>query len=196
MKIDFQSLINKKVLIMGDVGTGKTLLLVDLLKQAFHTFPEKTTLIDFAPSSQMIKGMKVGGLIEDYIEIPSNSNYLKPERVETPRLSAKTPDELKYLTKLNAERMTKIILNFLSEPRPIVFFNDISLFFQGEEGDLDLILKVLDTCETVIINGYYGEYLAKDLGTKVSKRERDLMDELSDAVDLVIHLKKKVLTLK
>lgn len=191
MRISFRDVKNKKVLILGDVASGKTQLLIELLKQALH-YSDKIAILDFAPPTVFVDGVKIGGRVDERIELPSTIAHLCPERVETPRLTAtrtRSAKQLLELAQLNAKNMTVLINEFLKAPTDILFVNDISLLFQA--GSFEQIEKLLDTIKTVVIAGYYGTKLEEDLETGVSKRERALMQKLSRRVDLVINLNKK-----
>ncbi|MFW6121675.1 MAG: hypothetical protein ACOC80_12380 [Petrotogales bacterium] len=188
MTLSFRDIKNKKLLILGDVGSGKTQLLIKLLKQAFH-HSNRITILDFAPPTKFINDMKVGGRINERMELPSTVVYLYPEKVETPRLTATRVNSAKLLLKLaqmNAKKMSILIDEFLNAPTSILFINDISLLFQS--GGFEPIEKLLEITNTVIITGYYGSKLEEDLGTGVSKRERTLMEKLSKQMDLIINL--------
>jgi len=183
--LSFNAIIGKKVLIIGDVGTGKTAITVELLRQALSLgLSGEISVIDFAPSSQRVKGLWIGGRLKELIEVPNDAKYFAPGRVEAPRCRARNAQELMRLAKLNAQNMTQIIHDYLRDPTPIVFINDVSLLFQA--GDLDPVLRVLRSCKTAIINGYYGEALREDLGTGVSQRERELIEKLAEVVDIVL----------
>ncbi|WP_287585714.1 hypothetical protein [Candidatus Borrarchaeum sp.] len=188
MKISFRDIKNKKLLILGEVASGKTQLLIELLQDTLQ-YADKITLLDFAPSVKFVKGMKIGGRVNERIEMPSNVDYLCPERVETPRLTAAETNSAKQLLRLahtNAKNMSLKINEFLKAPTNIVFINDISLLFQV--GNIEPVEKLLEIVNTAVITGYYGKKLEEDLGTGVSKKERTLMQKLSRQVDLVINL--------
>jgi len=182
--LSFKAIIGKKVLIIGEVGTGKTAVMAGLLRQAFSLgLSNEISIIDFAPPRQKVKYVWIGGRLKELIEVPKDVKYFAPRRVEAPRCRARDAQELMRLAKLNAQSMTSIIYDYLRDPTPIVFINDVSLLFQA--GELDPVLRVLRECETAIINGYYGEALREDLGTGVSKRERELIEKLAEVVDTV-----------
>ena len=182
--LSFKAIIGKKVLIIGEVGTRKTAVMAGLLRQAFSLgLSNEISIIDFAPPRQRVKDLWIGGRLKELIEVPKDVKYFAPRRVEAPRCHARNAQELMRLAKLNAQSMTSIIYDYLRDPTPIVFINDVSLLFQA--GELDPVLRVLRECETAIINGYYGEALREDLGTGVSKRERELIEKLAEAVDII-----------
>ncbi len=183
----FKDLLGKKVLIAGDVGAGKTKLTVGILDEAVEMgYGEKITVIDMAPATTMVKGRKVGGRLSEFTEASKRVRYWAPDKVETPRLRAESAEELLHLVNLNKERIEPLLRRYLKDPSPILLINDISIYFQS--GRAELILSALKVAETLIANGYYGDYLAFDQGTGVSKVEKNLMDELTKRMDIVIKL--------
>jgi len=144
------------------------------------------TVIDIAPRSQEHEGRSVGGRISEYTEAYMQVRYLSPERVETPRFRADTPEELLSLVENNVENIRPLLQEYIENPTPILMVNDVSIIFQC--GSDDLIMRALDACETFIANGYHGDSLAEDLGTGVSRIERDLMERLASRMDVVVDL--------
>ncbi|MCW3988612.1 MAG: hypothetical protein NWE88_00895 [Candidatus Bathyarchaeota archaeon] len=184
----FNDLKGKRTLIRGNVRTGKTRLTVRLLEEAVRLgLAEAITVIDMAPRSQEHEGGSVGGRISEYTEAYKQVRYLSPERVETPRLRADTPEELLSLVELNGENIRPLLQEYLENPTPILIVNDVSIIFQS--GSDDLIMGTLDACETFIANGYHGDSLSEDLRTGVSRIERGLMDRLASWMDVVVDLR-------
>lgn len=184
-RYSFTEFLEKKILIIGDVGAGKTKLTLELISQAIEAGHAKdTTIIDMAPATKLVKGRKVGGRLYEMMEIPKQMRYLAPVKVETPRLSAEDADHLLHLIKLNHDAILPLLLDFVNNPSPILFINDISIFFQS--GSSKAVLSTIKPSETFIANGYYGKYFAFDHDTGVSKTEQDLMDLLSSKMDKVI----------
>lgn len=174
------------MLITGDVGAGKSKLTLTLLMQAINSsFREKITVLDMAPVLTKIKGIKAGGKLK-ISQKHGKIQYLSTPRIETPRLSAKSAHELLYLVNLNKKRIRPLIAKYLKKPSPILFVNDISIYLQS--GKYKPIQDILQTAETFIANGYYGQTLRSDFGTEVSNIERRLMKKLANTVDLVISL--------
>lgn len=183
----FQSFLGKKVLIIGDVGTGKTRLTVRLLEEAIRLgLSNKITVIDMAPASIEVRGSKIGGRLLEASDKLNNLRYLAPDIVETPRLSARSASELHYLVSLNEKRIRPIIIKYIEKPTPILFVNDISLYLQS--GVDENVLSAMKTAETFIANGYYGEMLRSEFEKEVSKVEKKLMGKLANSVDIVVRL--------
>lgn len=187
VKYSFNDLLGKKVLITGDVGAGKTRLTLELLDEAIELgFSDAITIIDMAPATIHVKGIRVGGKLSEFTDTLQNVRYLTPRKVETPRLSAKSKNELLHLVDLNEKRVRLLLKEFVKTPTPILFINDISIYFQS--GVDEPIISALRTSETFIANGYYGTTLTSDFETSTSKSERRLMKKLADNMDLVIRL--------
>lgn len=177
----------KKALIMGDVGTGKTKLTVELLEEAVELgFSRMITVIDMAPEAEVVEGRTVGGRLSEFTRSHREVRYLMPPKVETPRLTASSAEELLSLARLNVERIRPLLEEYVAAPSLILFINDISIYLQSRS--VDTVLRAAGRAETFIANGYYGGYFSQDHGTGVSRRERDLMDLLASHMDIVIRL--------
>ena len=183
----FTEFVGKKILIIGDVGAGKTKLTLELISQAVEAgYAKDTTIIDMAPATKLVKGKKIGGRLLEIMEMLEQLRYLTPIRVETPRLSAEDADHLLHLIKLNHDAILPLLQDFINKPSTVLFINDISIFLQS--GSSEAVLSTIETSETFIANGYYGKYFAFDHDTGVSKTERDLMDLLASKMDKVISI--------
>ena len=183
----FTEFLGKKILIIGDVGAGKTKLTLELISQAIKSnYAKETTIIDMAPATKMVKGRKIGGRLIEMMKLSKRLRYLTPEKVETPRLSAEDADHLLHLIKLNHDAILPLLRDYVNNPSKVLFINDISIFFQS--GSSKAVLSTVDASETFIANGYYGKYFAFDHDTGVSKTERELMDLLASKMDEVISI--------
>jgi len=183
----FLDVLGKRVLIYGDVGTGKTRLTVRLLEEAVRLgFGKETTVIDMAPKSTTIRGIRVGGRLSEATDLTNRLKYLAPRRVETPRLAARNGKELLVLVKKNRSRISKLLKQYTGKPTPILFVNDISIYLQS--GDFRTLSSAISKASTLVANGYYGKALSNDFSTGVSDLEQKLMDKLAAMMDLKIHL--------
>ncbi len=186
-KHSFSGLLGKKTLITGTVRTGKTKLTVDLLEEAVGLgYSALVTVIDMAPESVTVGGKSIGGRLSEFTEACQEVRFLTPHRVETPRLTAKSAEELLNLVRLNAGSIKPLLEEYIEEPSPILFVNDISIYLQS--GSTEPVLEAMVLAETFIANGYYGEYFREDLETGVSGIEREMMDQLASHMDTVIRL--------
>jgi len=186
-KTSFHDLLGKRTLIYGDVGTGKTRLTVRLLEEAVKLgFAQKITIIDMAPKTTVVRGIRVGGRLSEATDVTEGLRYLAPRRVETPRLAARNGEELLGLVEKNRRRIRKLLEEYVEKPTPILFVNDISIYLQSE--DFDTLASAICRASTLIANGYYGRALSNDYSTGVSALERSLMDKLAAMMDLRISL--------
>jgi hypothetical protein len=185
--ISFQHAIGQHVLIIGDVGAGKTKLTMMLLDEAIASgVSEHITIIDMAPTTRFVGSLKVGGQLREFASHLNTVRYLAPSYVETPRLSARSPQELQHLVALNKQRITPLLHTFLHTPSSILFINDVSLYLQS--GSLSLVTQVIHATDTSIVNGYYGQSIQTEIEDSVSHIEKSLMDCLIEGMDMVIML--------
>lgn len=177
-------LVGRRTLIAGDVGAGKTSLTRSLLEEALEMGLDDVTVIDMAPRAVDIDGVPVGGTL---INADARGiRYLQTGDIKTPRLSARTPEELLRLADHNRDKVESLLEAFDTEPSSILFINDISIYLQ--RGNLDRLWETLLKADSVIANGYVGERLKDDLGTGLSRDERRRMDELASRMDEVIRI--------
>lgn len=182
-EITAKQIVGKKVLILGEVGSGKTMLAARLIRElsAFVNFGE-ITIVDLAPPR---KGM-VGGKIADYVNLAGKIRYLSPAVVYTPRLSGKSSEEVLYYASLNRKFMEPLFKEFIKKPSKVLVVNDITLYFHS--GDLDIVLECVGLAETFLATAYYGVKLIEDYGAGISSREKLLTEKLRQYMDLVIQV--------
>ncbi|MEM3442552.1 MAG: hypothetical protein QXM86_01650 [Candidatus Bathyarchaeia archaeon] len=173
----------KKVLILGEVGSGKTMLAARLIQElSAFVNSEEITVIDLAPPR---KGM-VGGKIADYVNLTGKIRYLSPAVVYTPRLSGRSREEVLHYANLNKKYMEPLFKEFIKKPSRVLVVNDITLYFHL--GDLDVVLECVRLAETFLATAYYGVKLAEDYGAGISPREKLLTEKLRQYMDLVIQV--------
>ena len=183
MKPSYEGLKGKHVLIIGDVGMGKTVMSRRLLAEATN-IEEEIMILDFAPPASVHGDRRVGGfLIETCI---SGVTHCKSHDINTPRLSAKTPQELVHLADANRLITERMLKTFIENPSRVLFINDVSIHLQM--GELHDLLYAVNHAETAILNGYMGSFLRDDRGTGVSMRENSLMKKLAGRMDKVFSL--------
>ncbi len=177
-------LVGRRTLIAGDVGVGKTGLTRRLLEEALEMGLDGVTVMDMAPRAVDVDGVPVGGVLVN--ADASGIRCLQTDDIVTPRLSARTPEELMLLADHNRDEVERLLEAFDAEPSSVLFVNDVSIYLQ--RGSLDRLWETLLKADTVVANGYVGEGLEADLGTGLSRDERRRMDELASRVDEVIRI--------
>jgi GTPase SAR1 family protein len=95
--ISYQNVIGQSVLIIGDAGAGKSQLTVRLVDEAIADgMSEHITVIDMAPTTRFVESLKIGGQLREMTPHLNEVRYLAPSRIETPRLSARSSQELQH----------------------------------------------------------------------------------------------------
>lgn len=183
--LHIETILGKRILIIGDVNTGKTLLTSRILKELINLGYEKEiTIIDMAPEKRGV----IGGTLTDYIDIPKGMKYLRPLKVYAPRTTAKNREELILMAEENARNIEKLIDSYLRNPTSILIINDLTLYLHA--GNLDRIIKCIRKSKTFIGNAYYGEKIKDQFKTNISLREKILVEKLLKLMDIVINLNK------
>lgn len=186
IEYSFKDMVGKKVLIKGEVGTGKTRLTSALLRQCVELLPTRhVTVMDFAPSRRQIEGLMIGGTLSSLKGV----EYLRPPTVWAPRLDGKTKAEVLELAEKNALSIDILLQRFKKSPTPVLFINDLTIYFHA--GSLENLLDVVRATETFVSNAYEGIQLAKDKGSGISDRERRLLRDFERYMDVIIDLNKK-----
>ena len=188
-KLSVNEILGRKVLIAGDVGTGKTALTVQIFEKLIDLGLENDiTIIDMAPKTFFISGKRVGGKLDEYTDLVKKVKYLAPSVVYAPRLTSKSSQELLHLVKENVKNLDPLIDEYIRNPTKILIINDLSIYFHA--GDLSKILQCLSKAETFLANSYYGKTLKNDFNTGVSYRERNLVKKMMRYMDRVIMLRE------
>jgi hypothetical protein len=183
----FPPLLGKRNLIMGEVGSGKTRLMAELLEEAVNLgYSEKIAVIDLSPNVEVSPGKVVGAPLADYVKIDSSVKVLRPLKLRAPRLEGKSGEEVIRLAEENARAIEKVFSELLRDSKEILFVNDVSVYLH--RGSLEKLLSALSRAKTWVLTGYYGNSLNDDKGSGVSSRERALMMKLAESMDNVIEM--------
>jgi GTPase SAR1 family protein len=181
-------MIGRKLLIVGDVGCGKTALTARLLTEALAArSPDDITLIDMAPERRELKGAIVGGRLTDIVNAPTGLRILIPTPSPVAaRIEALSAEDVLRFAQSNHQSIDRVLQKYSAKPAKILFMNDVSMYLQV--GDLRNLLRAITSTKTVVMNSYEGVTLEDDRGSGVSQHERDGLAVLKRTVDEVVNL--------
>jgi CO dehydrogenase nickel-insertion accessory protein CooC1 len=178
-----KEILGKKVLLLGEAGSGKTKLAAQLLRELMMLMnPEEITVIDLAPQ----RLDEIGGKLTDYVNVNSRIKYLSPKIVYTPRLTGASPKQVLHYAELNRKNMEPLLNKFIRNVTEVLVLNDVTLYLHS--GKLETVLKCVRLAKTFLATAYYGSKLAKDLGTGISSKERQLTEKLAASMDLILKI--------
>ncbi len=176
--------LGKKVLIAGEAGSGKTRWASKLLLQLLDLLdPSEITIIDMAPERRQ----EIGGRMADFLEADVKALYLSPERVYAPRLASSTSRQLLYYAEQNRRMIEPLLERFTENPSRLLIMNDLTMYLHA--GKLERILGCVKSAQTFLGTAYCGSGLRRDLGTGISEKERKLVEELAQFMDIVVRMK-------
>ena len=170
--------LGRRILITGDINTGKTTLSKAILDALCASrLSSRIAVVDMAPEIPEEVAVErdvlgVGGkLLSDDKEVLYLASPLRP-----PRLSARTEKEALLIAEENREKIAVLLKTFASSGRDILFVNDVSLYLHA--GTTERLMRYMAAATTIVANGYYGEKLGSGI---VSLREATEMRKLIDA---------------
>ena len=172
--------LGKRILVIGDVNTGKTTLckrwLSELCQQGLGT---RIALIDMAPTISRELALKRGIVgAGGELRAPAESGVLDLRaHLEPPRLSSSTESEALEKAERNAQ-LIEALISRLEPVRDILFINDVTLFLQARSAASLIEAAGFDTRTTLVVNGYSGERLG---GGALTRHETAEMSELEKA---------------
>jgi len=172
--------LGKRILVVGDVNTGKTTLckrwLSELCQQGLGA---RIALIDMAPTIPHELALKRGIVgAGGELRAPAGSEVLDLRaHLEPPRLSSSTESEALEKAERNAQRIDAL-LGQLEPQRDILFINDVTLYLQARSAAGLIDAAGFDKRTTLVVNGYRGERLG---GGALTRHETAEMNELEKA---------------
>lgn len=186
--LHFDEILGRKLLIVGDVGSGKTAQTAKLLAEATAVIgPNGVTVIDMAPERRQWKGATVGGHLTEFLRESEGIRVLLPsEKLYAPRLEGSNANEVASLATRNARVIKLLLEEYSTKPTTVLFMNDVSMYLQA--GSVNILMKAIARAKTVVANSYEGTALEEDRNSGISKRERDGLAALKAAVDHVLTL--------
>ena len=172
--------LGKRILVIGDVNTGKTTLckrwLNELCQQGLGA---QIALLDLAPTISPELALKRGIVgVGGELRAPEGSGVLDLRaHLEPPRLSSSSESEALEKAERNAQ-LIEALISQLEPARDILFINDVTLFLQARSAASLIESAGFDRRTTLVINGYRGERLGDGALTRHETAE---MSELEMA---------------
>ena len=169
--------LGKRILVIGDVNTGKTTLckgwLNELCQQGLGA---RIALLDLAPTISPELALKRGIVgAGGELRAPEGSGVLDLRaHLEPPRLSSSSESEALDKAERNAQ-LIETLIGRLEPQRDILFINDVTLFLQARSAARLIESAGFDRQTTLIVNGYRGERLG---GGALTRHETAEMSEL------------------
>ena len=172
--------LGKKILVIGDVNTGKTTLckrwLTELCQQGLGA---RIALLDLAPTISRELALQRGIVgAGGELRAPAGSEVLDLRAtLEPPRLSSSSEGEALEKAERNAQLIETLSCQ-LEPQRDILFINDVTLFLQARSAASLIEAVGVDRRTTLVVNGYRGERLG---GGALTRHETAEMGELEKA---------------
>jgi len=176
-------IIGKKVLILGEVGSGKTSLTAKIVQKLVPLIePKEITVIDMAPEAIG----EIGGKLSKYLNLNSELRYLSPAKVYAPRTMGISNTQVVEYAKRNKNAIEPLLDEFVKKPTNVLVINDITLYLHL--GKLEKITNCIRLTETFLASAYYGVKLQEDKGAGITAREKQMVEELATYMDHVVKL--------
>ena len=181
--------VGRKLLILGDVNTGKTTLartlLDDLCRQGLGG---RIAIVDLAPRIPEPLAREKGLVgVGGNLRAPQGSGVLYvADHLEPPRLSSATEAEAVEKARRNHRVIEQLLQRLDGDPREILFVNDVTMYLQA--GTAEGLIAWLTRAGTVVANGYWGERLGAGALTRRERAETDKLKAWFETVGTVVVL--------
>lgn len=161
----------KKLLIIGDVNTGKTTLCRQMLANLCRKgLGKRISVIDMAPNipEALARQRGIAGVGGNLVPLSGSGVLDLRADLVPPRLTSNSEAEAESKAKRNAE-IIETLFDEIPEDRDILLINDVTLYLQAELANHLIKRASLPRMTTLIVNGYCGERLG---GGELTRRER------------------------
>ncbi|MEN3047798.1 MAG: DUF87 domain-containing protein [Candidatus Caldarchaeales archaeon] len=181
--LSLRSVLGRRVLIVGEAGSGKSRLLARLVVEALASgMGTQVTVIDMAPE----RTGGFGGKLREIDPQVLRARYLTPEGIVGPRLTGRDAEEVLSFARRNAELIEPLLLEYLSSPTSLLFVNDVTVYLHA--GDPEVLTRAVEASRTFVGTAYEGARLSDDKGSGLTAVERERLRALKARVDEVFRL--------
>jgi hypothetical protein len=180
--ISLEDILNRFVLIVGEVNRGKTTLTRRIFELYLRHHGGPVAVVDLAPSigPALKTGQGIGGKLSIS---PSPGVRYFHDRIHAPRLESKSGTEAMDLAEENRRVIESLFEKAFQERINALFVNDCSLYLHA--GDAKKLLGWIRRSETAVVNGYHGESLGQG---PITTREKEGMIYLMEHCDRLIRI--------
>jgi len=185
--------LGRKLLILGEVNTGKTTLcqrwLADLCRNGLG---QRTTVIDMAPHipEALARRRGIAGAGGNLLAPPASGVLDLRVHLEPPRLSSQSEAEALAKARGNAELIETLFARLVPEERDILFINDVTLYLQAALATQLIERAAFTRMNTLVVNGYRGERLGSGELSEREKAETEILRQWFDAEGSVVTLNR------
>ncbi|MBW1712579.1 MAG: hypothetical protein JRJ59_05495 [Deltaproteobacteria bacterium] len=183
---DLSQIIGRRILIVGEVNSGKTALTGRLLEEVVQAgLGGRVLIVDLAPVIHPEVAAKKGFTgLGGQLQPPQEADCIcLRTALAPPRMATKTEEEALSLAEINRRAIETMWAEVGRAGRDILFVNDLSLYLQA--GRSSTLIESFKLVKTVVANGYYGQALGQGV---LSRRERAEMEALMEFFDRTIRL--------
>lgn len=167
-----------KLLVLGDVNTGKTTLCKQILDEfCARDLGEQIAIVDLAPYIPAGVGSHKGlAGIGGGLTPPADCGALYLSgHLEAPRLTSSSEAQALEKASRNCGVIEAMFERADLARRSILFINDVTMYLQA--GSAEGLLAHCAGADTLIVNGYFGERLG---GGELTLRERAQTQRIKD----------------
>lgn len=154
--------LDTRLLITGDVNTGKTTLCRQLLADLCDKgLDARTAVIDLAPDipEALARQRGVIGAGGHLIPPPDSRVLDLRARLDPPRLSSSSEAEAQAKASINAGKIDALFAQLRQSARDIVLINDATLYLQAETTGHLIERANFRHLRTLVVNAYWGSRL-------------------------------------
>jgi hypothetical protein len=184
-KFNYKNHIGHHTLLYGETNTKKTYYtakFVQFLVETKDFNSNEISILDFAPTLNTIKNLKIGGKIKDFYDnsVICNNIFFKGDIIP-PRLRARSKKELYEIACKNYKKTYEILNFFNNNPTKVLIINDVSIYLHI--GNKNLLLEAISKSNTFFGNSYYGSSINSDFAKQFSLREKRLVEYLIKKIE-------------
>ncbi len=190
-EIQAGSCLGEKLLILGDVNTGKTTLSRRILEDFCQRgLGQRIGILDLAPHIPQELAFRKGlaGVGGNLVPPDGCGVIHVAPRLDAPRLSSSSEAEAIGKARRNGEIVDALLRDTALRQRDILFVNDITMYLQA--GSAENLIAHLAQAQTLVANGYWGERLGAGVLTLRERAQTQKVMAWFDGVGKIVRLER------